>query len=730
VPESKLKPPVVRAGIVARTALVQRLAAAHAVPIISIVAPAGYGKTTLLAQWAERRGPPVAWISCDDGDNDRAVLLTSLAAAVARVAPIDASVFRMLASGGPLTVVPRFMAAISATESPVALALDHAEAITEPDCLDTLAEFALRLPPGWQLAVASRHALPLPVARLRAHGRLLEVGANDLAMSSAEAGSLLEGAGLQLSEAGVAELVERTEGWPTGLYLAARAIRAGTPQRETGFACTGDDRYLRGYLRSELLDRASPAELSFLIRTSVLDRMCGPLCDAVLGRSGSGRVLERLERQNLLVVPLDRRREWYRYHQLFQQLLRSELGRREPELVRGLHSRAAVWFEASGMPEAAVGHAQASGDADQVARLVLDLAQPVWASGRVDTVQHWMAWFERERALERYPAIAVHGALIFALLGQPEDTERWAAVARRGSPAGTLPDGSTMRSLLAYLRAILAGDGVEAMRRDARASLEGLSATSPYRATMRHTEGIAYLLVGRPERADPILAEAFEDAVGTPALPLAALVLAERSIAAIDQHDWSRAGERTDRALDLVRDGQFEHYWTSALVFATAARTALHRGEPRQARQLVAEAARLRPLLNYALPVVSVQALLELATAFAGLGDAGGADAVLLQVHDILRKRPRLGVLPERVEQLQSTLDILARETTGASSLTTAELRLLPLLPTHLSLTEIGGRLQVSRHTVKTQAGSVYRKLGVSSRGEAVTRARDLGLQL
>jgi LuxR family maltose regulon positive regulatory protein len=730
VPESKLKPPVVRAGIVARTALVQRLVAAHAVPIISIVAPAGYGKTTLLAQWAQRRGAPVAWISCDDGDNDRAVLLTSLAAAVARVAPIDTSVFRMLASGGALTVVARFMAAISATESPVALALDHAEAITEPDCLDTLAEFALRLPSGWQLAVASRHSLPLPVARLRAHGRLLEVGANDLAMSPAEAGSLLEGAGLQLPEAGVAELVERTEGWPTGLYLAARAIRAGTPQRETGFASTGDDRHLRGYLRSELLDRASPAELSFLIRTSVLDRMCGPLCDAVLGRSGSARVLERLERQNLLVVPLDRRREWYRYHQLFQQLLRSELGRREPELIRGLHSRAAFWFEASGMPEAAVGHAQAGGDTDQVARLVLDLAQPVWASGRVDTVQHWMAWFERERALERYPAIAVHGALIFALIGQPEDAERWAAVARRGSPAGTLPDGSTMQSLLAYLRAILAGDGVEAMRRDARASLDGLSATSPYRPTMRHTEGISYLLVGRPEQADPILAEAFEDAIATPALPLAALVLAERSIAAIDQHDWSQAGEHTDQALDIVRDGQFEHYWTSALVFATAARAALHRGEPRQARQLVAEAARLRPLLNYALPVVSVQALLELATAFAGLGDAGGADAVLLQVEDILRKRPRLGVLPERAEQLRSTLDILARETTGASSLTAADLRLLPLLPTHLSLTEIGGRLQVSRHTVKTQAGSVYRKLGVSSRGEAVTRARDLGLQL
>ena len=209
------------------------------------------------------------------------------------------------------------------------------------------------------------------------------------------------------------------------------------------------------YLRSELLDRVSGSEVSFLTRTAVLDRMCGSLCDAILGATASGRVLEQMESRNLLVVPLDRRREWYRYHHLFRELLQAELRRREPDLVRDLHSRAAEWYEANAMPEAAIEHAQAAGDNDRVARLVLELAQPVWAGGRVETVLRWMEWLRDATSAEHYGAIAVHGSLIFALLGQPSAAERWAAAAERVSSAGTLPDGSTMESTLAYLRAIL-----------------------------------------------------------------------------------------------------------------------------------------------------------------------------------------------------------------------------------------------------------------------------------
>ena len=726
--ESKFHPPVARPGIVARAALVNRLAAAQA-PVITIVAPPGYGKTTLLAQWAERVWPRVAWVSCDDGDNDPVVLLSALAVALDRIEPIDPAVFWALASSGAgITVVPKFVSAITSMRLPVTLVLDHVEAVTNKRCLNTIAELALHLPLGWQFALASRTKVPLPTARLRVQGGIVEVGADDLAMSPEEASSLLEGAGVKPDVASTGELVQRTEGWPTGLYIAALAIRAGTRQSEVGFTFTGDDRYLGDYLRSELLDRVSGSEVSFLTRTAVLDRMCGSLCDAILGGAASGRVLEEMESRNLLVVPLDRRREWYRYHHLFRELLQAELRRREPDLVRDLHSRAAEWYEANAMPEAAIEHAQAAGDHDRVARLVLELAQPVWAGGRVQTVLRWMEWLRDATSAEHYGAIAVHGSLIFALLGQPSAAERWAAAAERVSSAGTLPDGSTMESTLAYLRAILSRDGVDEMRRDAQIAWEGLSPASPYRATMLHTEGISYLVQGDHDRADPILAHAFDVATGANALPLAALILAERCIVAAQRDRWAEVATLAQRAVAIVEAGRFEDYWTSALVYAWAARAALHRGDIPKARYYVGRAARLRPLLTYALPVVSVQALLELARAYIALADPGGSAAVLGQVQEILQQRPDLGVLPKLAEELQSKLAKIKAVAVGASSLTAAELRLLPLLSTHLSFREIGERLHLSSNTVKTQAYSVYRKLGVSSRSGAVTRTRELGL--
>ena len=286
LPESKFHPPAARPGIVARTALVDRLAAAQA-PVITVVAPPGYGKTTLMAQWAEQIGPRVAWVSCDDGDNDPVVLLGALAVALDRIEPLDPTIFWALASSGTgITVVPRFVSAIASMERPVTVLLDHAEAVTNKQCLLAIAELVLRLPPGWRFALASRTDVPLPAARLRAHGGIVEIGAGDLAMGPLEAALLLKGAGAYADEASIHDLLQRTEGWPVGLYIAALAMKAGTRHGDVGFTFTGDDVFMSGYLRSELLDRISDAEPSFLIRTSVLNRMCGSLCDAILGQPG------------------------------------------------------------------------------------------------------------------------------------------------------------------------------------------------------------------------------------------------------------------------------------------------------------------------------------------------------------------------------------------------------------------------------------------------------------
>ena len=727
--ESKLHPPVARPGIVPRAVLVDGLLAGDSPPVVSVVAPPGYGKTTVLAQWAERKQARVGWVSVSDHDNDPAVLLAYIAAALDRIEPIDPGVFRALTSPGAAVVVPRrLLSAVAAMRQPVTLVLDHVEAVTDRACLDAIAELALGLPAGSQLAIGSRDRAPLPAARLRAQGGIVEIGVDALAMGESEAASLLAGAGVDPADVDLRELVLRTEGWPVGLYLAALAIKAGGPHADIGATLTGDEWFISDYLRSEFLDPVSGADASFLTRTSILERMCGPLCDAVLSRTHSTMVLEELESRNLLVIPLDHRRDWYRYHHLFRDLLSAELRRREPGIVRDLHHRAAAWCEANGMPEAAIDHAQAAGDADRVARLVLNLANPVWASGRAGTVLRWMQWFETDRLVERYPGIAAHGALMFALMGRPGETEQWAAAAERTTSSGALEDGNTVEGTVAYLRALLCRDGVDQMRRDARIAWSGLSPASPYRATMLHAEGLSYLLEGDLERADAILARAVDEATGAGVLPFVPVILAGRGIIALERDDWPGAQALALRAESIMRGGDFDEYWTSALVYAWMARIALRRGDVPEGQELVARAARLRPLLTYALPVVSAQALVEMARAYFALADPAGARTVLRQLRDILQQRPRLGVLPDQAAELRLQLDTLRGGAPGASSLTTAELRLLPLLSTHLSFREIGERLYVSRHTVKTQAISIYRKLSVTSRSEAVTRSYELGV--
>ena len=726
--EPKFHPPGARPGIVIRTASLKRLATAQA-PVITVTAPPGYGKTALMAQWAYRLGPRVAWLSCDDADNDPVVLLTALAIALDRIGPVDPAIFQALASSGAgVTMVPRFVSAVASMRPPVTVLLDQVEAVTNRQCLNAIAEFALRLPPGWQLALASRTAVPLPTARLRAQGGLLEITADDLAMGPPEACSLLHGAGVEADEASLADLLRRTEGWPTGLYIAALAMKSGPRQSAAGFTVTGDDIFVGDYLRSELLDQISGAEVSFLTRTSVLDQMSGPLCDAILNGEGSGAVLEQLEARNLLVVPLDRRREWYRYHHLFRELLRAELQRREPGLVQDLHFRAAMWFEANAMPEAAIGHAQAAGDYDRVARLILELQQPVWAVGRAETVRRWMEGIRDVPAAEHYGAIAVHGSLIFALLGQPSEAERWVAAAERASPAGFLPDGSTLEGTLAYLRAILARDGVGEMRRDARIAREGLSPASPYQATMLYAEGLSHLLEDDPALADPILARALDVSVHIGAPPLTALILVQQCNLAARRKSWSEVTSQAERAVAIVRAGHFDDYWTSALVYAWAARAALHQGNKSQGRLYLGRASRLRPLLTYMLPLVSVQALLEMARSYIKLADRAGAAAVLTQAQGIRQQRPAIGILSAQADRLQAKLDTVEARAIGPTALTAAEMRLLPLLSTHLPVSEIAAELFLSPHTVKSEMKSIYRKLGATTRTQAVTRSRELGL--
>jgi len=730
---AKLLRPVLRPGTVRRSSLIERLARGNPRPIVSVVAPAGYGKTTLLSQWAERNGQAFAWVTVDEGDNDPKVLLTYVAQALDAVEPIDGRVFDALASpvsSVPGSVVPRLGSAFSSMTSPVVLLLDDVHTLHNRECRAALSALADHVPGGSRLALAGRAEPPLRIARLRAEGRILEVGPGDLSLTPEEASSLLLNADVALSEDEVAELHRRTEGWPAGLYLAALYLREGGPLASAAVSFGGGDRLVSEYMESEFLARISRRQRVFLTRTAVLERLSGPLCDAVLELSGSAVTLADLARSNLLLVPLDRRGEWYRYHHLFRDMLLAELERLEPGLIPVLRRRAAGWCVRNGLPEEALEYSMAAEDVDAAAGLVEKLAVPAHRQGRVPTGQRWFGWLEDRGGIEGHPMAAVLASLLSALTGRPVEAERQADAVDRwqyGDPAR--PGDPSAEAWAAVLRAFLCRHGAEQMRADAdeavrRFATQGL--VSPGPAIL---QGIARVLCGDLDGGDAALEDGISVGEEAGAHEDVALALCERSLVAIARGDWGRAEVLAERGRGVLRRAGIEHSYATPLVCAVQARAAMHRGDVPAARQELVSAQRLRHLLTYALPHFAVQARIELARVHFALADLPGARTLMREVDELLRRRPGLGNLAGEAPALRAQL---AKERDsngpGASALTGAELRLLPMLSTHLSFPEIAGELFLSRNTIKSEAISIYRKLGASSRSQAVARSRELGL--
>ena len=730
---SKLRRPLVRHGTVRRSPLVERLANGDRRPIVSVVAPPGYGKTTVLAQWAERNGQSFAWVSVDERDNDPKVLLTYVAQALDAVEPIDERVFDALASPGssvPGSVLPRLGSAFSSMTTPVALVLDDVHMLRNRECQEALSVLADHVPGGSRLALAGRSGPPLRVARLRAEGRVLEIGPGDLSLTQDEAFLLLRNADIAVAEEDVTELHRRTEGWPAGLYLAALYLREGGPLASAAVSFGGDDRLVTEYMESEFLARISRRRRAFLTRTAVLERMSGSLCDAMLERTGSAGVLADLERSNLLLVPLDRRGQWYRYHHLFRDMLLAELHRLEPGLIPVLHRRAAQWHERNGEPAEALEYWMKAGEADSAARLVGTLAFPAYQRGRVATAERWFGWLDDHAPRGTYPAVAVLAAMVSAVTGKPGQAELWAEVAERGAATASLPDGSpTIEPWLALLRALLCRRGVDQMRADAELAARTLGAGSFWRTAATLYLGVAHLMAGDADRADVLFQDAAAAGQAGGASIGACVALAERSLLAIGRGAWEAAERHLSQARSLARDANLEDYPPVTILHAAAARIALHRHDRPRAIAELTQAQRLRPGLTYALPYLAVQARIELARCHLALADVAAARILLQEAEEVLTRHPGLGVFAGQAGDLRAELSSARGSSApGASALTAAELRLLPMLPTHLSFPQIGEEMFLSPNTVKSHAVSIYRKLGATSRSQAVTRSRELGL--
>jgi LuxR family maltose regulon positive regulatory protein len=668
-----------------RTALVNRLRAARSHTVVTVVAPLGYGKTTLLSQWASRDDRP--FLRIEDG---------------------------------------RLDTHWAAEAEPTLLVVDDAD-LLDGKGATSVARLIAETPAGSAVVLAGRSLAGLPnlsLARLRAAGRLLELGPRDLAMSRREAGALLKAHGTHASERELTELLDRTEGWAAGIAHAAASRELHGPATLDGNGIT------RAFFREECLAGLTPALRTFLRRTSVLDRMCAALCDAVLERSGSAQELETLDRLGLFLVPLDHRGEWYRHHHLLRRELANDLAETEPELQPVLHRRASAWFEAHQDAAGALDHARRAGEPDSFRRVFGSSALDARDSGRDPEVEDWLAHMDDDGDLARNPLAAVLAARLHAHHGRLEPALRSLVAAEQGARRRQpVTVARPARARIRLVRAALCAGGADQMLSDAEKGLAGLGREDPWYAYGLLLQGIAQALVGEPGPADATLARAAHAAERTAATETRILALSERALLAEARGAPADAAAQLARALDAARRRGLERYGTVALAVAQRGQAELRNGRWRDSRATLTQARALTATLTGTLPWLAVQARLELAQAHVMLRDADSARGLLAEIDGLCATRPGLGCLHAQRDQLADEIGAIPVARDGQTArLTGAELRLLPLLGTHLSFREIGARLYLSRHTVKTQAISAYRKLGASSRKEAVMCAASLGL--
>jgi LuxR family maltose regulon positive regulatory protein len=714
------RPPHLRKRTLRRDRLLRRLAQSADVPLILVVAPAGYGKTTLLSHWVGADQRSVGWLTVDEADDDPSRLVTSIALALDHAG----TGLRSVPTGRAGTMLGELARSLETREHPFVLVLDDVHRLRSPEALTALEAVIGAVPPGSQVVLASREEPALPIGRLRAQGMLVDLRPRDLVMTRREAALVLELAGLDLPAQDVLVLLQRTEGWPAGLYLAALSLRDRQDVHGAVARFGGDDRLMADYVREELLGALEADQLTFLQRTSVLDTLSGPLCDAVLESRGSGVVLRDLSRANVLVVPLDDTDATYRHHPLLARMLQAELRRAEPEREADLHRRASAFYVGAGDVDRAIGHAIEAGDAASAGRLLWTFAAGHVLGGRNAEVRAWLAHFTPDQ-VAAHPMLALAAAASHLALGDRDRVEHWTSAAERRVGG---PDAELLGAGVALMRAAVARDGLDQMVADAARAYELSAEDSPWRSLCCLLHGVAAHLRGDPGAGRAHLEEgARRGAIAAPSIQV--LCLAQLALIALDGGDWEQAQLLASRARAQAEWSGLDGYPARSLVYAVSALVRAHRDRVEDAQADRRQATELLAALVDYVPWFEVETRVVLARAALRLGDVTGTRALLGEASRLL---PRVGdavVLRASIDELAAQAKAFTvTELVGPSSLTTAELRVLGLMPTHLSFREMGRRLHVSANTIKTHAHAVYRKLDVGSRSEAVVPARRMGL--
>lgn len=730
VPTSSRRVPRRRDGVIDRDDLVKALVDAD-VELVVVSAPAGFGKTTTAALWAEVDRRPFAWVALGRLDGEAQHLLRHVAAALSAIEPLAEGAVDIIAGPGrsiDLEVVPALQQALQVMR-PFVLVLDDAHLLESPEAVGCVEALVEALPDGASVALVGRNVAAFDLARRRVSGQLVELDAGDLVMSEDDARRLFDWSGVALGEERLADLVARTEGWPAALHLAELSIDAARASSSSALF-SGRDRLVADYLVEEVLGGLPEPLVWFLERSAVLDRMSAPLLDDLLGVDNSGRLLDDIERSgNLFLVPLDAERRWYRYHQLFADLLGARLERRDPVEATRLQGRASRLVEAAGDIDGAVRHALNAGEPQRAADLILGQAARTVLNGRTAMIQRWLEELG-PNAAEADPVAAMcwgwvgFGTGDIALM---QRSIRTALMASVDVDSGT--DGATrvLRVLPAgdLFRAILGMGGVVGTVESADAVIAA-DVVDPTWTTIAMTlRGIARAVSGDEiaARADllevlPVLGE----------LPVfGAGVRSHLALLDLADGDGRRAERWARDALAIAHRERLEAMPAITVTFAVGALMLARAGENAPARAELAIAAALLDrlgdgptrtmLLGHTLLAATALLLDDRALVGFHLAEAERARAHEPGAHEVNRllDDTRAAVASERAVP-------------GRPALTPAELRLLPLLATHLPFQEIAGQLYVSRNTVKTHAMTIYRKLGTTSRSGAVAVARELGL--
>ena len=703
-----------------------------------IRAPAGWGKSTLVAAWAgsprERRS--FAWVSLDPADDEPSRFWLCVIEALRGAEPtLGATSLPLLSAPGTDLkgdVLPSLLNELVVLAEPLVLVLDDYHVIRSQAIHEQLDFLIERLPPSVELALASRLEPPLPLARLRARGELLEVDVSELQFEAGEAGDLLNGVlRLDLDSGEIEKLLQRTEGWAAGLYLAALSLRGADDPRSFVEEFAGDDRNVVDYLGAEVL-AAQPDELrAALLRTSVLDRFCAPLVEAVTEVADGAAMLREIERSNLFLIPLDSKREWYRYHHLFQQLLRLELSLAEPQLEPELHRRAAAWFLGAGMVDEAIRHTIAAGDVAEARELIAQHWATTLLSEAGDTTID--AWLE---ALGD-DAVAADFRLCFARCfvglsyGRMDEVTRWLRVAE-GAPEAT-PSYEGLSSKAGGLACVRAGfywesGNVQAAEPAAHEVLQEEGEDSPWRAIGAAVIGLCAGARGDWEEGSRWCREysRLGQAFGQPLNQSSGAGSAAAFEAELG--NWSEAEELARYSLGISAEYGMDEHWMTSEAHLALGMLHAHRGEPAAAEPELERSAEVAR--RGAGPVITTHALLHLALLRISTRDLDRARAALEDAERLVSEAPDPGtLLPRRLADARRKQTPAAARPDGAGEqLSERELEVLRLLATDMTQREIGERLYLSLNTVKSHAKSIFRKLGVSDRSQALERARELGL--